>query len=1830
MKNTRSTSLRLSRKARQARSRIKKTLRRHRLEKLESRQLLAVVTGEVFQDLNADSIRDDGEGPIAEVRVYVDADDNSVFDETELSALTNADGRFRIEDIPAGDHVLRVVDSELSQTVTLTENQELAGIQFGIPSPNEPITEGAIEGRVWFDANASGVRELNEEVFAGVEVYIDANNNAQFDAGETSATTSESGTYAFTGLTPGDYIVRQQIPSGFYQSAPQVYLGTAYPANSDRTQLFQMSASGDVQTIGNPTETQIYGLVMTNSGTLYGISHVTDSIYTVNPLTGRETRVARLGIQVGAGLAYDAANDQIYAVGRSEEVASAFQLLAFDPETNTVTPVGEPLGGLANISDLTFDSVQRRVVGFDNVNDQFFSFDELGSGELLGRTSAQLNSFSLAFNGRTFVMLDQESDSKQDVLIVNPDTGRITPGITASRPVPAESLFFARSGPLAQRLTVGSQQTVSADFGLASVTPGFTIAQSDARTVVSPTVRTDSVTVVLNTRPTEDVVIGITTDPNRLTLSVDQVVFTTENWNVPQTVSVNLNDGAALGDVIIEFSILDEVSDAQWSEVPSDVVTAKIETESRGDEIVINEVYVGTFPYLELRGPKNGVVPEGTYFVVADEYWFRHGEVNQVFDLGGLSFGSNGFMVFVTNGATYAIHPDSSVYRSQTNSFAGLPEDIHTSDEDFWDTLGGKAYMLIQSDVAPLLTDNIDVDEDGFIDPDGVAANWNVVDSISMQNRFSSTDHAYGDIVFREEGGDINIVTKPGVPIVLIEDVAYAGRIGDSVGSDADDWIAGPTQNSGTALEIVSGNQGPPSIVAFQGLPLDHLGESNFVGGVRGAIFESPPSGDGPSRDAIPASGLTVFADMNDNGVLDVIRHVVEPDELVIRDANNQTVDSMELLHAVPGVSISMHYSFDSFDDDIRSESQYDFPNYLVNRVFTDGGTDWFNESRRLRFDFFDPVSAVSIDVIGNDSRSSATYGRLDAFNADGEFIGFVRSRRLVGSARQTISLSAPNEDISYVLAYSEPYLGGSSFGRFDRFTFDQLEPHAVTDEQGEYEIKHLFPGVYDLTVSTANSVTPLVGADPREIEVTRYENFEFIDDVRANSAPTIDREAIIELAEDHPTETVFETITARDVDTQSVRYSIVPTEPIRDIDGNVLDPETEFPVLIDELTGELQFAASANLDFEAQSTLRFNVLATDPLGASSASRVTIRLTDINEAPVVRDNPLRIRELAEVGEQVGRIEAFDPDIAMNQTLSFLVTGGTAADWLAVDPATGNVTVKPGANFDFETPLDLTLELEVRDSADPAAVTTLTKPIQVIDENDAPLLSTQSITIEENQTGRIERLVVEDADRDQAHLFEIIAGNGIDTFKVSRDGVLSIREGVVLDFESQSEYQIDIRIIDTGTPPKSTVQTLTINVSDVDEAPTLDNRSASVPEDASVGSLITQLSVFDPEGAQDEFKLEMLESEFASHFEFDEVTGELTLAEDAQLDFESNARGEIVFEVKRTNGESIGVQSTLVVTILDRNEAPLISTESIAVSESVKAGEQVGRVRASDPDHDDTLSFAIVGGTAEDLFVIDPQLGLVRVAPEATLDAETDPERTLEVEVTDRQGLSTRRVIRIGVNDVNEAPVFTGTLDLPTAYSGQYFEYQLPAGFVNDPEGGEVSLAVYGANKSLPSWLRFDPTTRTISGTPNPSLIGATSLTLRAFEPGLIDLFNTFSFSIDVERGEKPWMKQRNPLDVDDNGMVTPGDAIRIINFINANPSGALPSDAVDVFAGFVDVSGDNLVTPLDAVLVINGLMAPSQRPQGEQIASIDNSINERERNNDTALEELLREESKLF
>ena len=66
-----------------------------------------------------------------------------------------------------------------------------------------------------------------------------------------------------------------------------------------------------------------------------------------------------------------------------------------------------------------------------------------------------------------------------------------------------------------------------------------------------------------------------------------------------------------------------------------------------------------------------------------------------------------------------------------------------------------------------------------------------------------------------------------------------------------------------------------------------------------------------------------------------------------------------------------------------------------------------------------------------------------------------------------------------------------------------------------------------------------------------------------------------------------------------------------------------------------------------------------------------------------------------------------------------------------------------------------------------------------------------------------------------------------------------------------------------------------------------------------------------------------------------------------------------------------------------------------------------------------------------------------------------------------------------------------------------------------------------------------------------------------------------------------------PHDVDDDGSVTPLDALIVINHLNRGGD-----DSISVGGQFHDVDDDSQVTPLDALILINDLNSKSAAPSG--------------------------------
>jgi len=107
-----------------------------------------------------------------------------------------------------------------------------------------------------------------------------------------------------------------------------------------------------------------------------------------------------------------------------------------------------------------------------------------------------------------------------------------------------------------------------------------------------------------------------------------------------------------------------------------------------------------------------------------------------------------------------------------------------------------------------------------------------------------------------------------------------------------------------------------------------------------------------------------------------------------------------------------------------------------------------------------------------------------------------------------------------------------------------------------------------------------------------------------------------------------------------------------------------------------------------------------------------------------------------------------------------------------------------------------------------------------------------------------------------------------------------------------------------------------------------------------------------------------------------------------------------------------------------NQAPVASDAVFGVDDNALSATVVDVLLASDADLEQSLSFAIVGGSGQGIFDIDPVTGAVIVSDSSALNFEANPVFDLVVEVTDNgtPALSTTAHVTIELRDVVEAPV----------------------------------------------------------------------------------------------------------------------------------------------------------------------------------------------------------------
>ena len=237
----------------------------------------------------------------------------------------------------------------------------------------------------------------------------------------------------------------------------------------------------------------------------------------------------------------------------------------------------------------------------------------------------------------------------------------------------------------------------------------------------------------------------------------------------------------------------------------------------------------------------------------------------------------------------------------------------------------------------------------------------------------------------------------------------------------------------------------------------------------------------------------------------------------------------------------------------------------------------------------------------------------------------------------------------------------------------------------------------------------------------------------------------------------------------------------------------------------------------------------------------------LNAAPVFNPDTYSasISEDAAIGALVDTVDATDPD---EDVLFYAIAAGDPNGKFSINNE-GKITVAASLNYETQATYTLTVHVTDVEELDEATVT-----INLIDVAEAPVFSpdtyTFSIAEDANNGASVGTVLATDPQNDVL-FYAIASGDPNGKFSIDNNGKITVADS--LDFEAAATYTLEVHVTDVEFLDEATV---TINVTNVNEAPTFDNPvySFDVSEASPTGTLVGTVSATDPEGASLTFSI----------------------------------------------------------------------------------------------------------------------------------------------------------------------------------------------------------------------------------------------------------------------------------------------------------------------------------------------------------------------------------------
>ena len=468
------------------------------------------------------------------------------------------------------------------------------------------------------------------------------------------------------------------------------------------------------------------------------------------------------------------------------------------------------------------------------------------------------------------------------------------------------------------------------------------------------------------------------------------------------------------------------------------------------------------------------------------------------------------------------------------------------------------------------------------------------------------------------------------------------------------------------------------------------------------------------------------------------------------------------------------------------------------------------------------------------------------------------------------------------------------------------------------------------------------------------------------DNTPSITSSATFSAAEN---QTAIGTVTSTDEDGETISYSLSGTDASS--------------MSINSSSGVLTFSSTP--DYETKTSYSATVTATDGTN-STTQNITVNVTNVNDvAPVFTSGATF--SAAENQTAIGTITATDVDTD-NSSITFTVSGSE----LSIGSSTGVIAFVSAPDYETKTSYSATVT-----ASDGTNSTTqnITVNVTNLNDNTPSIISSATFSAEENQTS-IGAIVASDDDGDTL------------TYSVSgSDITINSSTGVIVfasapDYETKTSYSATVTATDGAN---STTQNITVNVTNVNEAPTF--ASSAVFSAAENQTSIGTVTANDVEEDTISYSIS------GSDITINSSTGVIAFA--SAPDYETKTSYSAT--VTATDGTNSATQDITINVTNENDVAPAFtSSATFTANENQTA---IGTVTASDIE-DDTVTYSISGSD----ITINSSTGVIAFASAPDYEAKTSYSAT--VTATDGTNSATQD-ISVNVNNLNDnSPIFSST------------------------------------------------------------------------------------------------------------------------------------------------------------------------------------------------------------